>query len=272
MISCYIIGDFLTRKVLKEFIENSNLLLLKGFAEDLAESSISIGSIRPDIIFVDAVLIERNKALLNLVGQTTALIVVSGNEESAYDAFEVAAFDYLVMPLTKDRFEASIHKFVNFSLAYKKTDRITESFFVRTDIKGQKELLVKCGEISYIEAFKNYVMLHMDDGRSIPCHHTMKEVEDSLPTNHFLRVHKSFMINYNKVTAIEGNHIFLNGSEKDKILIGSTYRKVFFGFKNQKVIKKQKNYFRSLDYSTLVALLVFYTGLLNSPYFTDFCL
>lgn len=270
MINCYIIGQLCTNKMIRELVEHSSLLLLKGATSDLSASSITVGAIKPDIIFIDAGLIEKNKATLVSMSRSSAIIFVSSKVEEAYDAFEAFAFDYLLLPLTQERFEKSINKFINFSQFQKRAGRITESFFIRADAKGQKELLVKCNEICYIEAFKNYVILHMTDGRELPCHNTMKEVEDSLLSSHFIRVHKSFMINYEKVTAIEGNTIFLNGNDKNKILVGSTYRKAFFDFKSQKLIKKQKNYFQSLDYSTLVSLLVFYTGLLNDFDFKDF--
>lgn len=270
MINCYVVGEPSTCKIIKEFIADSHLLSLKGVANDLQLNSATIGAIKPDIVFVDSSLIEKNKAALAAMSQITAIIFIGAKAHEAYEAFEALGFDYLLLPLTAARFEKSINKFVNFSLIHKRVGRITESFFIRTDAKGQKELLVKCNEICYIEAFKNYVILHMADGRELSCHNTLKEVEDSLLASHFIRVHKSFMINYEKVTAIEGNTVFLNGNEKNKILVGSTYRKAFFDFKNQKVIKKQKNYFQSLDYSTLVSLLAFYTGLLNCFDLTDF--
>ncbi len=270
MINCYIIGEPSTSSVIKEFVEHSHLLSLKGLTNDLSTSSLTIGAITPDILFIDAALIEKNKSILVSISQVTAIVFVSLKVEEAFQAFEVLAFDYLLLPLTRERFEKSINKFINFSQSRKRAARITESFFIRADAKGQKELLVKCNEICYIEAFKNYVILHMTDGRELPCHNTMKEVEDSLLSSHFIRVHKSFIINYEKVTAIEGNTVFLNGNEKNKILVGSTYRKAFVDFKNQKLIKRQKNYFQSLDYSTLVGLFIFCTGMLNGLDFTDF--
>lgn len=270
MISCYIIGELSTCKIIKEFVEDSHLLSLKGITASLHGNSATIGALRPDIVFVDASLIEKNKTALAAMSQFTAIIFIATKADEAYEAFEALGFDYLLLPLTAERFERSINKFINLSLAHKRSGRITESFFIRTDAKGQKELLVKCNEICYIEAFKNYVILHMVDGRELSCHNTMKEVEDSLVASHFIRVHKSFMINYEKVTAIEGNTLFLNGNEQNRILVGSTYRKAFFDLKNQKVIKKQKNYFQSLDYSTLVSLLALYTGLLNCFDLTDF--
>jgi len=125
---------------------------------------------------------------------------------------------------------------------------ITDSFFIKAEVKGLKEVQVRCNEILYIEAGQNYVFIHMVNQRKHFCHNTMKEMEESLPIAHFIRVHKSFIINYNQVTSIEGKVIVLDG--KQKVLIGITYRKAFFDRKNQKMIKKHKAHFLPSDYNS----------------------
>lgn len=260
MISCYIIGELPTVKEIRELVKHFAFAMLKGHSSDLSIDLNAILALKPDIVFLEASFIPKFKQKLIQIAQVSNIIVVSENSSDAFDAFEVAAFDYLLQPLEVKRFEKSINRLIQAYFTQKRTEHITDSFFIKPDAKEHKEILVKCNEVSHIEAFKNYVVLHMVNGKMLTCHNTMKEMEDSLPESCFIRVHKSFIINYDKVTSIEGNSICLNDNERHKILIGSTYRKTFFDRKNQKMIKKQKHSFQ-FDYSATASVLLFYIGL-----------
>ena len=168
-------------------------------------------------------------------------------------------------PLTFDLFERSINKFINFSLSAppsssgkmltQKMPKITDSFFIRSDAKGMKDILIKCKEVVFIESEQNYVVVHTEDNKYVS-HNTLKDMEENLAGQLFIRVHKSFIINCEKISFVEGNVIVLN--EKLKIPIGLTYRKAFFDRMSQKVIRK-KNFINMVafsEYATKV-LLVF---------------
>jgi DNA-binding LytR/AlgR family response regulator len=146
----------------------------------------------------------------------------------------------------------------------KKTEPITDSFFIKADVKGLKLIAVKCNEVLFMEAYENYVLLHLSDGRKFVCHNTMKEMEESLPSAFFIRVHKSFIINYDKVSCIEGNIIVLGQNENHKIQIGKIYRKAFFERRSVRMIKKQKGQlFESSIYSQIASVaLVMATALI----------
>jgi two-component system LytT family response regulator len=271
MITCYIISESSLIETLKRYVSKFPITELTGFAKPGKIDFDLIAKNSPNIIFVDVALILKHKKSLLKIGQFSTLIYVSAHNHSkisANELFEVLAFDLLIVPFTFERFEMSMNKFIRLSLSapmpgYKKSETIIDSFFIKLDNKSQKEILIKCNDLIYIEAMQNYVVLNLVDDKKFICHNTMKEMEESLPDSFFIRVHKSFIINYDKVTSVEGNFIVLNDNEKDKVLIGSTYRKAFLERKNQKMIKK-KSLYQAFEYARMATVCLLYVGLLSN--------
>lgn len=271
MISCYIIGDKTIVDTLKKHIEKFPLTTLIGTSSvTLNNFGVILNNI-PKILFVEVSHIEKFKSALIKLGQLCSIIYVADTKDFAYEAFETLALDYLIKPLTFAAFERSINKFINFSLLAPekrasiiqlndKIEAITDSFFIKSDFRGQKEVLIKCNDVVFIEAEQNHVVLRTVDKKFI-CHNTLKEMEENLPDKYFIRVHKSFIINYDKITSVEGNVIVLNENDKFKIQIGNTYKKAFFERKSQKIIRK-KNYFDLVGYSKYASLVLFFSNLL----------
>lgn len=266
MISCYVIGELHTVESLCVYINDYPLTQLKGYSVQRPESFDAVYSIRPDIVFVDVVFLSGSKGWLERIKQFSSIVLVSENTEMAFEAFEHSAFDFLIRPVTFNRFVKTINKFDHLTqLAHAvqgtKKQQVIDSFFIKADAKGLKEFLIKCDQLIYIQAMQNYVVLHMENNQRFSCHNTMKEMEDGLPSACFSRIHKSYIINDEKITAIEGNTVMLNGNEMNKLLIGSTYRKAFFEKKAQKMIKK-KAVVQIFSYSRLAGALVAFGGIL----------
>jgi DNA-binding LytR/AlgR family response regulator len=93
-------------------------------------------------------------------------------------------------------------------------------------------------DVIYIQALKNYVIIHTDHGKYIT-YLTMKEVEESMPPTIFMRVHKSAIINMEKVVQIEGNNIQLK--DKTEIILGASYREAFINKLNDKMIRTKRS-------------------------------
>lgn len=266
MISCYVIGELHTVESLCVYINDYPLTQLKGYTVQRPESFDAVYSIKPDIVFTDVALLSGNNGWLERIKQFSSIILVSENTEMAFEAFERSAFDYLIRPVTYNRFVKSINKFNHIiQLAYAvqgpKKQQVIDSFFIKADAKGLKEFLIKCDQLIYIQAMQNYVVLHMENNQRLSCHNTMKEMEDGLPGACFSRIHKSYIINDEKITAIEGNTVILNGNETNKLLIGSTYRKAFFEKKAQKMIKKKAGV-QIFSYSRLAVALITFIGMM----------
>jgi DNA-binding LytR/AlgR family response regulator len=101
---------------------------------------------------------------------------------------------------------------------------VDDYFFVKTELKG-KMLRINFSDIDYIESMKNYVAIHHNGIKTMALL-TMKDLEDRLPAARFLRIHRSFIIAVDKITAIEGNTVLLR-NVKESILLGETYRPAF---------------------------------------------
>lgn len=232
MIECYVIGEISTVELLCDYIDCYPLTELKGFTFNIPENFSPIFSIKPEIIFLDDALLKSYEPWLARIRQFASVIVVSNSPLKAFDAFENYAFDYLLKPLPYERFIMSINKYNHLSelsrgVKLPSRHKIKDSFFIKADSKGIKEIRVKCEQLLYVEALQNYVILHMEEGISYTCYNTLKEMEDSLPESEFSRVHKSFIINDDKIVSIEGNTITLCGMDKPKILIGNAFKKTF---------------------------------------------
>lgn len=241
MIKCFILGTQSSCEILVEFINQYPLAKLVGYSSPDAFGLSQLKECQPDIVFADILLLSALKPALIKACEFSTIIYLSSGIESAFAAFEAMGFDYLTQPFSFQRFEMSLNKFVNLSLtvpSHQKQGTITDSFFIRSGPHSQKEILVKCREIVFIEGMQNYLVLNLLNDRKIIFHYTMKEMLERLPQNVFIRVHKSIIINYETITSIEGNNIILNDNDKLKIIIGNTYRQAFKDRKNQKLLKK----------------------------------
>lgn len=271
MISCYIIGDVTTVDTLITYIEKHTITQLQGYSlldfDNLEGLLIDI----PKILFIDISLITKFKVALAKIGKLCNIVYVSDTRMYAYEAFETSALDYLLKPLTFNLFEESINKFISFSLqAPERIPRalnvstITDSFFIKSDARGQKDVLIKCDDVIYIEALQNEVIVHTIY-KDYVCYNTLKDMEENLPDRSFIRVHKSFIINYDRVSSIERNVITLNGNEKLTVQIGNTYRKAFLERKVKRNIKK-KSFTNVISFSKYSIFLILLTRLLIYDY------
>ncbi|MGM9475200.1 LytR/AlgR family response regulator transcription factor [Pedobacter sp. GSP4] len=265
MISCYVIGELSTVESLCTYITDYPLTTLRGYSVQRPERFDAVYSLRPDIVFIDSALAGGQDNWLERIRQFSSVVLVSPGTEQAFAAFEHFAFDYLIKPVPFNRFVKSINKFEHLAQLVSLVNlqvRIPaiDSFFIKADSKGFKEVLIKCEQLIYIQAMQNYVVLHMENNQRFSCHNSMKEMEDTLCGPSFSRIHKSFIINDEKITSIEGNILIMNGNENEKLPIGNTYRKAFYEKKAQKMIRKQKTGVQLEPYSRL-ALWLLYTGM-----------
>ncbi|NTD96999.1 hypothetical protein G6M26_06530 [Agrobacterium tumefaciens] len=228
----------------RRYINDCLFTTLVGFSTRIPEHAEAIYTLRRDVIFIDTSFLKQNDLWLEEIKLSSSIILISECIDEAFAAFEHAAFDYLVEPVSFNRFMKSINKFTHLTKLAQSVyepfkQEVVDSFFIKADSKGFKEVLIKCDQLLYIQALQNYVVLHLEGNLRFSCHNSMREMEDSLSGSFFSRIHKSYIINEQKITSIEGNMVILNNSENHKLLIGNTYRKAFFEKKNQKMIKKR---------------------------------
>lgn len=182
------------------------------------ESINLINSHSFDIVFLDYNLPDlTGKDILEVIDQS-AVVMVTSHKDFASESYNYDVIvDYLVKPIDFSRFFKSIQKVQGF-LAHK-TDKL-EHLFIKD---GNKLVKVKWEEILYFKSEANYISVAMEN-RKILTLMTLKELEKKLPT-FFQRVHRSYIININKVDSIEMNNLTIAGLE---IPISDSYEKQFY--------------------------------------------
>ena len=219
-LNCIIVDDEpMARKVLEEYIEDINFLQLVGKAENPVKANVLLNNNKIDLMFLDinmprmsGIEFLRNSTMLPMTIMTTAYT------EYAIEGFELDVVDYLVKPFSSDRFLKACTKAKEYyELKSKPTEhvninRVYDYFFIKCDGKIEK---VFYHELLYVEAMLNYVVLHTENKKMI-VYLTIKGIEEQLPKNIFLKIHKSTIVNTTKIKTIEGNEINIG---KAKVLI-----------------------------------------------------
>ena len=215
LIHCIVIDDEpLARAGLKEYIADIDFLHLAGeFGNPLAASHC-LGNTTVDLIFLDIQMpkisgIEFMKSL----PQPPAVIFTTAYPQYALESFEVNALDYLVKPVSFDRFlkacfrakawcelKNNAGKIVPAATA---GDNREDYFFIKSDNKIVK---IAMDSILFVEAMQNYVTIHTAEKKYIS-YLTVKAVEEYLPADRFIKIHKSFIVAAARVDGIEGNEI-----------------------------------------------------------------
>ena len=215
-IPCLIVDDELSsQRVLQHFVTETEVLDLKATCSTAAEAFKYLqlyGNV--ELLFLDINMpkqsgLEFYKTLKN----PPQVIFTTAYAQYAVDGFEVNAVDYLLKPIAYERFLTAINKVISHQ-----TNAIeTDAFTVLKENKSLHKVFYK--DIQYIEAFGDYVKVHTEE-KTITTHSTFSKLIDSLP-DYFLRTHKSFSINLNKMNHLSGNQITL---DTHTIPIGQTYK------------------------------------------------
>jgi len=152
-----------------------------------------------------------------------SVIFITAHRKFAVEAFEVNAVDYLLKPVSFDRFLAAINKLkpksTNHTLdSIKKTNHVTALFI----LSDRKMIRVNFDDILYIEAKGDYLKFIVEDQKPIISKMTLKNCLSQIPLSMFTQIHRSFIINKNKITAYT----------QDKVQVGEDWLKISRGYKN----------------------------------------
>ena len=239
MLTCIIIDDEQHAiDLLKSYIEKISFLTLKGtFNNPLS----AIPETDVDIIFIDMHMPQLSgMEFIKLIRGKAKIIITSAFPEYALESFEYEVLDYLLKPISFDRFLKAVQKAMN-QLAFAEEDMQAKKhknyIVVKTDAKNKLQK-IELDEVVYIEGMKNYVTIHKDQ-QQIMTLLNMKDLESSLPRDQFIRVHKSYIISVDKIKIIEGNQIFLK-SVKESIPLSETYKQAFFDLLKQTILGNKK--------------------------------
>jgi len=227
-INCLIIDDEpSSQTVLKKFIENVDFLELVNVCGNAFEAlQILKQNQNIDLLFLDINMPKVSgltfyKSLQN----PPDVIFTTAYPQYALEGFEVNAVDYLLKPFSFERFFSAVNKVIEKKFTSDKT--LEDDHYLL--IKSNKTLYkVFSKKILFIEALGDYVKVHLED-KFILTNATFTSVLESLPKQMFIRTHKSFAINFKKMTSISGNQININDF---KIPIGQKYKDEFLNYVN----------------------------------------
>lgn len=200
-IRCVITDDEpLARKGLQGYVEKTGFLQLAGMCEDALQLNTLLKQQQVDLLFLDIEMpyltgIDFLKNLSN----PPQVILTTAYENYAIQGFELNVLDYLLKPVSFERFLKAANKAYDyFSLRQTGTQ---EYFFIKTEYKLEKVLFA---DILFAEAMENYVAIYTEDKKLIT-HATLKSVQECLPATSFLQPHKSYIVNMQHIGAIQGN-------------------------------------------------------------------
>ncbi|HWZ16077.1 MAG TPA: LytTR family DNA-binding domain-containing protein [Mucilaginibacter sp.] len=237
MITCYVVDDeYHAIEILCDIIENiPGLQLLGHTTNPLNALEFITTQVPPDLTFADINMPEMTGIeFAALVNDYTTVVFTTAYDHFAVEAFEKEAFDYLLKPVTRERFLKCLTKYRK---GHKPNIQAKEEYFyIKGDIKG-KMIRVITADIMYIEGALNYVIIHMADGKHEITYLTMGELQNQL-SGHFLRVHRSFIVNSDKIKTVGGNSIVLD--DKTVLSIGTVYKNDVFDSLNRRLIKTKR--------------------------------
>ncbi|MCW1963674.1 LytTR family DNA-binding domain-containing protein [Chryseobacterium viscerum] len=232
---CLIIDDEpLARFHLKELAGQIDFLSVEGTCATALEADAKVKESEIDLLFLDINMpYLTGLEFLEQLENPPLCILTTAYSEYALEGFRLQVVDYLLKPIAFNRFYQAVNKaqqqFI-ISEKLKKNTSLDDPFlYVR---QSDSFIKVSWVDILYIESMQNYTKLHFKD-KSLIIHQTMKAIEESLPSDHFFRIHKSYLINITHIDMISGGRLFINKIElpisrtrKEELLNQVVYKKL----------------------------------------------
>jgi two-component system LytT family response regulator len=180
-----------------------------------------------DVLFIDIQMPELTGIqMMEMLGNKTKFVITSAYSEYALKGYEHNVVDYLLKPISFDRFYKCIQKIESLAqekpaptveIVAKTEEKPDEFLFIKTDGKLVK---INLNDLLLVEGLKDYLYLHLKNEKLIVLD-TLKDFEAKLPASDFMRVHKSYIIRLDQIETIERNRVFI---QKNIVPIGETYK------------------------------------------------
>ena len=229
LLSCIIVDDEpLAVKLLESFVAKTPELQLLASFTDSVEAINAVKEQKPDLLFLDIQMPNLNgMELAHMIPPTTRVIFTTAFKEYAFESYEVSALDFLLKPIRYNKFLAAVEKAKQwYEREPSADDAKSTSLFIRVDGELRN---VTIDNITYVSGMKDYVMFYLDgESKPLITHLTMKAVEAMLPTDRFLRVHRSYIIAVDKIKKIDRNDCIYIGEEI--IHVPEGYQQAFHTF------------------------------------------
>lgn len=235
-ITCVIVDDEpIATSIIEQYLENyPTLELVRSFSSALeALPFLSQNSI--DILFLDINMPQLSgMEMLHTLKKRPLIIITTAHHRYAVESFEQNVTDYLIKPFSFQRFVSAINRCLD-KLTI--TDPNTEKD--KTIVIKDRKILhnVSYNDIVFIESLGDYVKFHLKNG-SLTTLQTIKLLEETLPSNKFMRVHKSYIVGVNYIRTFHGNILEVR---EEKIPIGESHRKEVRAYLETKTPKRHSS-------------------------------
>ena len=218
-LSCIIVEDIqIAADFLRKFCEKSDLVEVKGHFMNVADALEFLDRERVDLLFLDVEMPGANGFdLLDRLTYSPKIILTTSKTEYAFNAFQYHVDDYLKKPFTYKRFMEAIEK-LRQQQAAETSPTTTFASAPQPDsdflfIKAEDKLIkLKKDDILFLESMRDYVKF-VTAGKSYITCSTLKNMEEKLIGQTFLKVHRSYIVNINKIDDIRGNTIYVLGNQ-----------------------------------------------------------
>ena len=220
MMTCIAIDDDpKALEVIERYCQKISLASLKATFREPLKAIEFLNREKVDLIFLDINMPDiSGMQFLQTLSPRPLIIFTTAYSQYAVESYELNALDYLLKPVTFERFLMAINKAAA-ALSSKNTTGMDEDAAVLIK-SGPQTYRVKVSEILYLEKNGNYITVHLKDG-NILIRENMGDIFDLLPATDFIRVHKSYVVGIRHISMIEVHQLIVNG---EKIPLGSTYR------------------------------------------------
>ena len=245
MLNTIIVDDEpLARDILETYIEQIPELNLIAKCSNALEANNELQSNKIDLMFLDIQMPQiTGTDFLKSLNNPPMVVFTTAYPNYAIEGFELDALDYLLKPISLDRFMKAVNRALEMQqllsgdtsetaeIVDNPTGEKDDFIFVKSD---KKLIKIHYLEIIYIEGLKDYVIIRCKDSRVITLQ-TMKSLEAKMPSNIFKRIHRSYIVNLDEINALVGNMVEVTEKGQTKNLpIGKNYKDDLLEIVNKK--------------------------------------
>lgn len=239
VLSCIIVDDEpMALNLIKSYVEKTPFLSLKAQCSSAIEALHYLNQDQIDVIFLDIQMPDLSGLELSkIIDKNTRIIFTTAFDQYALEGFKVDALDYLLKPFNYTEFLLASNKALTwFGMLKGQNQEIEipvkqqekEFLFVKSEYR---QIKIKLSEVLFFEGLKDYIKIWLEDNpKPILTLMSLKSLENDLPKNHFLRIHRSFIINLGKIDAVERSQVII---AKKRITISDQYKSDFQEYINK---------------------------------------
>lgn len=227
MINCVIVDDEpLAREGMASYVEEVDFLQLVGNCVNPIELGQLLDEVTVDLVFLDIQMPKMNGIdFLRVLQKPPMVIITTAFPGYAIEGFQLNVMDYLLKPITFDRFYKAARKAGDYHALTIKAEGMTDNnltgsedfFFIKCGNKYEK---IQFADILYVQGLQNYVTIYTTKGKFLTLLH-MKTLEENFDNRSFVRVHKSYIVSIPQISSIDGNELIVSNH---RIPIGRNYR------------------------------------------------